>query len=205
VAEIEQEDRDGLRRCALTGDRGDRDGLVRFVADPEERAVPDISERLPGRGVWLSSRRDVVDQAVRKGALSRGLKARVSADAGLADRVEDLLVRRVVELLGFARRAGEAVTGFEKCRAMVDGGRAALLLHARDGSMDGLAKLGRAPGASLVRLLDAEELGRPFGRERAVHVCLARGRLAEAVERECRRLAGFRAGGDLVVTMEGRQ
>ena len=190
----------------MTGQSGGREGLLRFVADPEGRVVPDVAERLPGRGVWLTARRDVVDTAVRKGAFSRGLKTRALANAAMADEIEGLLVRRALELIGLARRAGEAVTGYEKTRAMLAAGRAGLLLHARDGSMDGLAKLGRFDGVSLVRLFDGEELGRPFGRDRAVHAALAGGRLADAVERECLRLAGFRGqAGDVVVTMEGRQ
>lgn len=167
--------------------------------------MPDVAERLPGRGVWLTARREVVREAVRKAAFARGLKTRVKAADDLADTVEALLARRALELVGFARRAGEAVTGFEKTRAMLEAGRAGLLLHARDGSMDGLAKLGRTGSLPLVRLFDAAELGRPFGRERAVNAALARGRLAGAVERECMRLAGFRSeSGDVVVTMEGR-
>ena len=48
----------------------------------------------------------------------------------------------------------------------------------------------------LIRLIEATG---------AVNAALARGRLAESVERECRRLAGFRGQtGDVVVTMEGR-
>jgi len=178
---------------------------VRFVAGPEGEVVPDIAERLPGRGVWLTARRDVVREAIRKGAFARGLKTRVKAADDLADTVEGLLARRALELVGLARRAGEAVTGFEKTRAMLEAGRAGLLLHARDGSMDGFAKMGRTGGLPVVRLFDAADLGRPFGRDRAVNAALAKGRLAAAVERECMRLAGFRSeSGDVVVTMEGR-
>ena len=189
----------------MTGQSGGREGLMRFVAGPDGRVVPDLAERLPGRGVWLTARRDIVETATRKGVFARGLKTRALSDAAMADEIEALLARRVLELIGLARRAGEAVTGYEKCRAMLGAGRAGLLLHARDGSMDGLAKLGRTDQVTVVRLFDGDELGRPFGRERAVHAALARGRLAGAVERECRRLAGFRGQtGDVVVTMEGR-
>ena len=190
----------------MTGESAGREGLIRFVVDPEGRVVPDIAERLPGRGVWLTARRDIVETATRKGVFARGLKTRALADAAIADEIEALLTRRALDLIALARRAGEAVTGYEKTRAMLSAGRAGLLLHARDGSMDGLAKLGRTEGTTVVRVFDGVELGRPFGRDRAVHAALARGRLAESVERECRRLAGFRGQtGDVVVTMEGRQ
>jgi len=178
--------------------------MVRFVAAPDGRIVPDLAERLPGRGVWTLARREVVDRAVAKSLFGRGLKTRVLADARLADDIESLLARRALDLVALARRAGHAVAGFEKVRALVARGGAALLLHARDGSMDGLGKLAGRDDIPVLRLFDAAELGGPFGREAAVHVALAPGRLARDAARECTRLAGFRADGDAGLKTEGR-
>ena len=179
------------RRCIATGRSVDRSGLVRFVLAPSGDIVPDLAERLPGRGVWVSARRDAIDRAVARKQFSRGLKRPVAARSDLADSVESLLVRRIVELLGFARRAGEAVCGFEKCRALAsrDG---SLLLHARDGSPAGLEKLTGRSTVTVLRILDRVELGEAFGRSDAVHVALRSGGLAARIARECARLAGFR-------------
>ena len=184
-------DSDGLRRCLATGESGDAERLVRFALAPDGRVVPDLARRLPGRGAWVGARRAAIERAVAKNLFPRAFKAAARAEAGLADTVERLMTARVVTLLGLARRAGAAVAGFEKCRAWLahDG---AVLLHARDGSMDGLRKLAGAAAPRTIRLLDAAELGAPFGRCRAVHVALAPGRLAAKIEGECARLAGLR-------------
>ena len=179
------------RRCIATGRSVDKSGLVRFVLAPSGDLVPDLAERLPGRGVWVSARRDAIDRAVARKQFSRGLKRTVAARSDLADSVEDLLVRRIVELLGFARRAGEAVCGFEKCSALVSRG-GNLLLHARDGSAAGLDKLAGRSSITVLRVLDRAELGEAFGRSDAVHVALHSGGLATRIARECARLAGFR-------------
>ena len=67
--------------------------------------VPDIEGRLPGRGFWLSADRDVVNKALAKNAFARAARRPVVAPGDLADRIESLLLRRCVELLGMARRA----------------------------------------------------------------------------------------------------
>jgi len=48
------------RTCIVSGQVLPRDRLIRFVAGPGGQAVPDLGERLPGRGVWVegSRRRD---------------------------------------------------------------------------------------------------------------------------------------------------
>jgi len=51
----DQEGRSGERKCVVTGDFLSRDELIRFVCDPEGKIVPDLAERLPGRGVWECS------------------------------------------------------------------------------------------------------------------------------------------------------
>lgn len=183
-------DESRVRRCLATGESGDAGALVRFALAPDGRVVPDLARRLPGRGAWVGARREAIERAVAKNLFPRAFKAAARAEAGLADTVERLMTARIATLLGLARRAGEAVTGFEKCRSWLarDG---TLLLHARDGSMDGLRKLAGTAAPRAIRLLDAAELGAPFGR-RAVHVALAPGRLAAKVEDECARLAGLR-------------
>jgi uncharacterized protein len=191
----EPEDADTARRCIVTGQVAPVEGLLRFVVDPGGRIVPDVARRLPGRGLWLTSRRDIVGEAVTKRLFARAAKAPVAVEPGLEDRVEALLARRCGELLGLARRAGLVVAGFVKVKAALAKGEVAILVAATDGAADGRAKLSLlAPGLATVSCLTAAELGGALGRDHAVHVALKPGRLAELFLVEARRLAGFRAG-----------
>jgi uncharacterized protein len=152
-----------------------------------------VGERLPGRGVWVVARRDAVTSAATKGMFARGFKGRALADADLADAAEERLAGRCLELLGLARRAGQAVAGFEKVRALLAQGGAALLLEAVDGADDGARRLQRmAPDVPVLRCFRAAELGAALGRDLAVHVALKPGGLVATLERDVMRLAGFR-------------
>jgi len=181
------------RRCIVTRESASKDRLVRCVVGPDGAVVPDIEGRLPGRGLWLRAERDIVAEACAKNAFARAARAPVRAADNLADRIEALLARRCLDLVGLARRAGQAVAGFEKTRAMVASGKAGALLAAADGAADGRAKL-RALGPDLpvIELFTGAELGAVFGRERAVHGAVVRGGLLDRLRAECGRLAGFR-------------
>jgi uncharacterized protein len=178
----------------VTGAVGERGQLLRFVVGPEGDVVPDVAARLPGRGLWLTPRRDIVERAVAKRLFARGAGRMVAIAPGLADRVEALLVQRLVDAIGLTRRAGAAVAGFEKVGEVLRAGKAGLLLAAIDGADDGRRKL-RGLGRELpvAVVLTAAELGRAFGRDRVVHAALSRGPLLDRVLSEARRLAGFRA------------
>ena len=189
------------RRCIATGESGGTERLIRFVLDPDGRLTPDLSGRLPGRGVWLTAERALVERAVAKKAFSRAFRQPVEAPEDLADRLEALLARRAVEAMGLARKAGLVTLGFESVRARLKQGRAGALVSASDGAADGRGKLAgiadavEASGGGAtprVECLTADELGLAFGRDSVIHAALDEGGAADRVVREARRLDGFR-------------
>jgi predicted RNA-binding protein YlxR (DUF448 family) len=196
-----------VRRCLATGRRAPRDSLIRFVLSPDGVVTPDLSADLPGRGMWLSADAQSIKTALDRRLFAKCARRAVDAPADLADRVAGLLTRRCVDAISLARRAGEAVCGFEKTRAAVAGGQAAVLLQARDGAADGRAKLaalaarqtprdgdpedGDPKEMPVIDVLAASDLGRAFGRDHAVHAALAPGGLSRRFLTEARRLHGF--------------
>ena len=177
----------------MTGEVHAKPELIRFVLGPDDRIHPDVAERLPGRGLWTLARRDIVQRAVKKRLFGRAARVAVGVDEDLDRRVEELLARRAIDLIGLARRAGLAICGFTKVEAALDAGKAAVLIAATDGSADGRSKLrARAPGLPLAEVLTSVELGVAFGRESVVHAVLKAGPLAEAFLTVAGRLAGFR-------------
>ncbi|HUC71549.1 MAG TPA: RNA-binding protein [Stellaceae bacterium] len=182
------------RRCLVTGDIRDRSDLVRFVVGPGGEIVPDVAARLPGRGLWLTPRRDIVERALAKRLFARAARRPVAAPAGLADRLEAALAQRCIDAIGLARRAGLAVVGFERVSETVRGGKAAALLAAIDGAEGGRRKLqalGR--GLPLACVLTAAEIGAAFGREHGVNASLGSGPLCRRFLSDAQKLAGFRA------------
>lgn len=176
--------------------------MIRFVLAPDGTVVPDVRRRLPGRGVWIDARRESVAEAVRRRVFSRGLRAAASAPDTLADDVDRLLARAVLERLSLANKAGLVTAGFEKVRAALSRGEAAALVTASDGAADGQQKLlalaKRAchlhNGREVVDSLSSAELESALGRDRVVHAALSPGRLSELFLTDAERLRAFRTG-----------
>jgi predicted RNA-binding protein YlxR (DUF448 family) len=181
------------RRCIVTGETGGKAGLVRFVVGPEGQLVPDILNRLPGRGMYVTAGRAELEQAARKNPFSRAAKRPVTVPEGLVDEVERQLVRRVTDLVSLARKAGAAIAGFEKVKDWLAAGQAKVLLQASDGSVRGKSKLWTPEGGRFFGCLTSDELGLAFGRESVIHAALSAGGLTERVIEDAARLAGVRA------------
>ncbi len=185
-------DAPATRRCIVTGESAPRGGLIRFVVAPSGEVVPDLAEKLPGRGLWVAAERETLAKADAR-AFARAARAQVTVPADLAARVESALAARVAGYIGMARRAGALVAGFEKAREALRAGKGRLLLAATDGAEDGRAKL-RAlmPGRDEIAVLTAVELGAAIGREATVHAVVTDDKLAREIARAACRLAGVR-------------
>ncbi|MDX8349353.1 RNA-binding protein [Cognatiyoonia sp. IB215446] len=186
------------RKCIVTGEVQPKAGLIRFVVGPDNQVVPDVLNKLPGRGMYVTADRAVLDQA-KKGQFARSAKQAVTVPDNLAELVEEQLARRVVDLIALARKAGLAVCGFEKVKGWLAGGeQVRVLVQASDGSERGKTKLWTPEGARYFGCLTSTELGLAFGRQTVIHGALATGGLSNRVVEEATKLRGLREsdGGD---------
>lgn len=191
------------RRCIVTGDEPGEDALLRFALSPDGVVIPDVAAKLPGRGAWVTARREHVETAAKRGLFARAFKAPARAGADLADQTDAALYRRCFDLIGLGRKAGALTVGFEQVEAAIRSREALGLIEASDGAADGREKLVKlafglwgpnwAMGLGLVGCFTAAELGMALGRDRVVHAAWLQARLARVWAVETGRLSGFRA------------
>lgn len=180
------------RKCIVSGEVTPKAGLIRFVVGPDDRIYPDILGKLPGRGMYVTANRAMLESAT-KGQFSRSAKQAVSIPEGLVDEVERQVCRHAIDLIALTRKSGRAVCGFEKVKGWLAGGEnVRVLLQASDGSERGKAKLWTPEGARYFGCFTSEELGLAFGRGSAIHGALSNGKLSNRVVEEATKLRGLR-------------
>ena len=64
-----------LRRCIVTRQALEKPAMIRFVIDPDGQVTPDLKERLPGRGLWVTATRDALDPSRCTACLFQGGQA----------------------------------------------------------------------------------------------------------------------------------
>jgi uncharacterized protein len=203
AAELER-DKDtaeSLRRCALTRTSRRKDKLLRFVLAPDGTIVPDLKEKLPGRGVWLTAAYDTLAEAAKRNVFARALKAEVKIPEGLADRVDHLLADAALGAFALANKAGEVVFGAAKVEEAIAKGKVLALVHAREAAEDGCRKLdGKFRGMAgerprpAVKVFGTDELGLASGRANVIHAALIQGGAALRFLAAASRLERYRKG-----------
>jgi ribosomal protein L7Ae-like RNA K-turn-binding protein len=179
----------------VKGVRTEREGgALGEVPREGSREIP--KEPLEQEHSAADRNRTVPDKVLVR-AFSKAARGAVFLPADLPGLLRTGLIQRIAATLGLARRAGQAVAGFEKARDLVKAGRAGLLVQAADGSPAERTRflsasgVGQASRMPIIDPLPGADLGRVFGRDYVVHVAVAPGRLADSLAVEAGRLAGL--------------
>jgi predicted RNA-binding protein YlxR (DUF448 family) len=191
-----------VRTCIVERARKERPFLIRFVLSPEQGVVPDIKGNLPGRGVWVTARKDVVAGAVTRRAFQKAFKKPVAVSDKLPLEVEQLFKRSALERLSICNKAGLLVAGFSKVEEALKRREIVALLHADTAAADGKAKLDRklealfagqdyiAPG----NCFTSAEISLAAGSTGVIHAGLREGGATRAFLQALDRLSAYYAG-----------
>jgi uncharacterized protein len=188
------------RMCALSRDVQSISELIRFVVGPDGAAIPDVKNKLPGRGLWLTATREALAEAVKRKVFARAFKREVRVPPDLAAQAERLLERAVLDALAMAGKAGTVAAGFAKTQAALEHEEVIAVLHAAGAAADGVRKLQanahrrRSGAPAEIGFLTTAQLDLALNRPNVVHAALLAGPASETFLARCRRLERFRAG-----------
>jgi predicted RNA-binding protein YlxR (DUF448 family) len=191
------------RMCALTRQVMPVEELIRFVLGPAGEVVPDVKRKLPGRGLWITSTRTALAEAVKRNVFARGFKRDLRAAGDLVGATERALERAALDALAIAGKAGQVVTGAAKVEASSSRDDLKALIHAAEASPDGKRKLNAALQRNLgekpretviIETFAGGQLDLALNRPNVVHAALLAGPGAETFLARVKRFERFRTG-----------
>jgi predicted RNA-binding protein YlxR (DUF448 family) len=192
------------RFCVVTRAVKPRADLIRFVVGPDAVVLPDIKEKLPGRGVWVTATRMALAEAVKKKVFARAFRRELGLPDDLVATTEILLERSALDALAIAGKAGQVVAGSAKVEAALMHDPVTGVVHARDAAPDGTRKIDAAlrqrllhAEGDLIRAVNAftgAQLDLALGRANVVHAALLAGPESARFLARVERLERFRSG-----------
>ena len=172
------------RTCIVTREAKTPAGLIRFVLGPDQQVYPDLKHKLPGRGVWITARATLVEEAVRRRLFSRAFKTEAKASDTLAGDIGRLLRDDLRQGLSLANKAGSVITGFHKVESVITDKPIVALIHAAEAAEDGRRKIANQLRKRLgeaishfpvIQELSNDELDLALGRSHVIHAALVAG------------------------------
>lgn len=179
------------RTCAGCRGIDAKAGLLRFVVAPVPPfLVPDVNDKLGGRGVSVHPTRKCLEAAVRRGGFAKVLKRAVPVGTDeLARLAAEQYTRRAESLLVAARRANVIAVGTDAVREALREGKVAALVVAADaaGRREELEQSAERLGKRCVVLGTKASLGQLFGRDEVGVAAVLDAGIASALTRAAAR------------------
>jgi uncharacterized protein len=201
------------RTCIVTRRKGAPDEFIRFVVGPDRAVVPDLRCKLPGRGAWVTAEKAVVSEAVKRKSFKRAFKSEVEVLPTLADLIDGLMEKDALQALALANKAGLVVAGSTKVQGAIGPKVPAALVHASDGSADGVRKVEAAVRRLLgdeadaiprIRDFRSSQLDLALGRTNVIHAAVAGGTAGDGFVSRARRLERYRGAPPAKAAGSGR-
>ena len=83
-----------LRTCVVTGEKLDKQKLLRIVRDKEKNVKVDLTGKMNGRGAYIKKDVNVLNEAIKKKSLERKLECTISDE--VYDEIRKILEKWIV-------------------------------------------------------------------------------------------------------------
>jgi predicted RNA-binding protein YlxR (DUF448 family) len=167
--------------------------LVRYVLSPQQQLLVDYRQKLPGRGVYTCCDVDCIIKAVERKQLQRAFKVeqlQVSSDQVVSTIIETLL-QRIENLLGMARKSGQAVSGSSAIlNSLKRNDRLAFVLLSDDvstGIANKVLTAAESQRVEVFQMFSKGRIGEILGKGERSVAALQAGKLANAIKLEVQR------------------
>jgi uncharacterized protein len=182
------------RTCLVTRRVQDANLMLRFVLSPDGVAVPDVDQKLPGRGVWITLQHTLLAQALTRKVFFKAFRQSVTVDPDLVNTVRRLLTERFRQALGIANKAGCVVSGTFAVEQLLRKNKGIALLHSDAASLEGCRKLNALAGTLPVWPIADADLQKILNSTNTMHIGIRAGAGSVAVMRAWQRLQMFEQG-----------
>jgi uncharacterized protein len=162
------------RKCIVTGENKERKELIRFVLDPLGRVVPDLAQKLPGKGMWVKACYKTISTSVERKIFEKSSRRKVLIPEAFLKQIENTLVERAMSGVGLARRAGRIFGGYAKIDIALRKRKVLIRIEAKDGGLDGRKKLDHInPNILVLDSAYGAELAKVFNGHNIVHLAVS--------------------------------
>ncbi len=180
-----------IRTCIVSGQSLDKTALIRFVIAPDGQLTPDIHQKLPGKGIWVSADRASLEKAVSKHLFQKKTKEKINIDQNIIDSIESITLNKIISTLGMARKSGNSVAGEQKVIELQTTYPEALVIIAKEASARQRQKVKNPERAAIEDILSATQLGHIFGREEVMYCAIKPGKIAKNLLIDLKRYKGL--------------
>ena len=175
--------------CLVTGETLSKDEMIRFVVSPDGDLIADIHHKLPADDMWVTADRAVIEEAIEKDLFGENINIK----QGIVDDIECFTLKKILQLVGLARKAGRTVAGEQKVIELTMKHPESLVIIAKEASQRQRQKVKQPDQEHIENILSAADLGRIYDREEIMYCAIRPGKMAKQLKADLKTYTKLRS------------
>ena len=165
--------------CLVSGETLPRDQMIRLVIGPDSMLYVDLDAKLPGTGFWITLGHSILAQAISRGSFTAADDS-IKIPENIDEIITKALTRKALDMLSMARKAGDLITGADKCEQILRSRKGGVYVTAAEESAVTRRKLANlARSLPVIDQFSSADLSTHSGAQNVWHAVIRRGPLCQ--------------------------
>ena len=108
-----------------------KDDFIKISLSPDNKLIPDLSDKLPGKSVWLPADKALIVDILRKEDLKTYFGVSKIFSSDLVSLIEMVLRKRILSSISMTKKSGALVIGLDAIKTQLIQKRHCLIIVAR--------------------------------------------------------------------------
>ena len=180
------------KKIFLNSSSINKDDFIKICLSPDNKLIPDLCDKLPGKSVWLPAHKDLIVDILREEDLKTyfGISKIYSPD--LVSLIEMILRKKIVSSISMTKKSGVLAIGLEAIKAQLIQNRHCLIIVARGARSLANKSFFASENVSIFEsLLEQKDLEKSTGKINVKYIGVFSKNFKKTIQVDLNKLKGF--------------
>ena len=180
------------KKIFLNSSNINKDDFIKISLSPDNKLIPDLSDKLPGKSVWLPADKALIVDILRKEDLKTYFGVSKIFSSDLVSLIEMVLRKRILSSISMTKKSGVLVIGLDAIKTQLIQKRHCLILVAIGAKSVADKFFFTSKTASIFEnMLEQKDLEKSTGKYNVKYVGIFSKNFKKTIQEDLNKLKGF--------------
>ena len=180
------------KKIFLNSSSINKDDFIKICLSPDNKLIPDLCEKLPGKSVWLPADKAIIVDILRKEDLKTHFGVSKIYSRDLVSIIEMILRKKILECISLTKKAGLLAIGLDSIKLKLTQRKHCLVLTANGAkSLKNISFFSSENISIFENLFEQEDFVRSTGKNNVKYVGILSKNFKKTIQVDLNKLKGF--------------
>ena len=180
------------KKIFLNSSSINKDDFIKICLSPDNKLIPDLCDKLPGKSVWLPADKSLIVDILRKDELKTYFGVSKIFSSDLVSTIEMVLRKKIMSSISMTKKSGVLAIGLDAIKAQLIQNRHCLIIVAMGAKSLANKSYFASENVSIFEnLLEQKDLEKSTGKNNVKYVGILSKNFKKTIQVDLNKLKGF--------------